>query len=160
MLAALLIVIILFVKSQTRIERSVVVSAGFILFANIYLNSTFYPQLLNYQAGFKLGNTAKSLHIEPNDIYMIDGQYSWPMDWAIEGTTQKADRKTLYYLNEPFWVMMYDIDPNSLKSNKFDIAKSYRADHYRITRLTWDFINPLSRPETLKDAWLVKYVPK
>lgn len=160
MLAALLIVIILFVKSQTRIERSVVVSAGFILFANIYLNSTFYPQLLNYQAGFKLGNTAKSLHIEPNDIYMIDGQYSWPMDWAIEGTTQKADRKTLYNLNEPFWVMMYDIDPNSLKSNKFDIAKSYRADHYRITRLTWDFINPLSRPETLKDAWLVKYVPK
>ena len=157
---ALLIIVFLFIQSETRIERTVVISAGFILFSNIYLNSTFYPQLLDFQSGTKFSSVVKQQNIQPENIYMIDGQYSWPMDWAIGGTTQKVDRETLYRLNEPHWVLMNGINPNALKGNKFDINRSYRADTYRITRLTWDFINPVSRHETLGESWLVQYVPK
>ena len=160
LLVLLLLIIFLFVKSESRLERTVVVSAGFILFANVYLNSTFYPHLIDYQAGYKLGKVAAQNNVKPEDIYLTDGQYSWPLDWTIGGTAQKADRATLYEMDKPYWVLMFDIHPNDLKGNKFDINKSYRADNYRITRLTWDFINPLSRNETLKDAWLVQYVPK
>ena len=160
LLFSLILIVILFLKSSSRIERTVVVSAGFILFTNIYLNSTFYKQLLNYQSGYKLGLVAQQQHIEPKDIYMIDGQYSWAMDWAIGGTTQKTDKIGLNQLNEPFWVMLYNQNPNDLTANKFKIVKSYRADHYRITRLKWEFINPLSRAETLQEVWLVQYAKK
>ncbi|MDO5655319.1 MAG: glycosyltransferase family 39 protein [Flavobacteriaceae bacterium] len=160
LLASILLIIWLFLKSESRLERTVVVSAGFILFTNIYLNSTFYPQLLKYQSGYSLGVVAQQHNIKPGNLYMVDGQYSWPMDWMIGGTSQKIERKDLNRLNKPFWVMMRNINPNELKGNKFNINKSYRADHFRVTRLSWDFINPLSRSESLEEAWLVEYVPK
>ena len=160
LLVSLLLVIILFYKSKTRLERSVVITAGFILFANIYLNSTFYPQLMQYQAGSVLGRTAVNLDIDPKDIYMIDQQYSWAMDWYLKETIQKTNLEELRQKKEPFWIMMYDKQPNAVKSNHWKIGKSYRVDDYKITRLTKDFINPLSRPEVLKDAWLVEFIPE
>lgn len=160
LLGCILAIIMLFIRSKTRLERSVVVTAGFILFTNIYLNSTFYPQLISYQAGTTLGKVAKSQKIQPDNIYMIDGQYSWAMDWYIQGTTQKTTLEELQNKTTPFWVFVYDKHPNEIKAANWKISKSYRVDDFKITRLNKDFINPLTRPETLKDAWLLQFTPK
>lgn len=160
LLLTLLLLIVLFIRSNTRLERTVVVSAGFILFTNIYLNTTFYPQLIEYQAGEKLGKVATKNEIKAKDLYMIDGQYSWAMDWHIQGTTQKTSLMELRSKTEPFWVMVYDKHPNDIKAANWSIGKSYRVDNYRITRLNKDFINPLSRPEVLSDAWLIQFIPE
>ena len=160
LLFSLLLLIVLFITSNTRLERTVVVSAGFILFSNIYLNTTFYPQLIEYQAGEKLGKVAARNEIKAKDLYMIDGQYSWSMDWHIQGTTQKTSLMALRNKTEAFWVMVYDKHPNDIKASNWSIGKSYRVDNYRITRLNKDFINPLSRPEVLSDAWLVQFIPE
>lgn len=160
LLAAIILLIFLFIKSKTRLERTVVVSAGFILLTNIYLNSTFYPQLLQYQSGYALGEKAKSLNIPPENLYATGDYHSWSVDWMMHKTIQKADKQELTQLHKPHWVLIYNTNPHEFAGSRFKINKSYRADHYRITRLTWDFINPLSRPETLKDVWLVEYVLK
>lgn len=157
---SLVVFIILFLRSKFRLERTLVVSVGFICFVNIYLNTTFYPQLLTYQAGTQLGKVAAFHQIDENDIYMIDNQYSWAMDWHIQGTTQKVDLADLEDKTEPFWIMVYDKHPNAIKNPNWKIGKSYRVDHYRITRLTKNFINPLTRMDVLKDAWLVEFIPE
>ena len=160
MFLALVLILFLFLKSDTRIERTIIVGAGFILFTNIYLNTTLYPQLLTYQSGTKLGKIAAQKNIDAKDRYMIDGQYSWAMDWYLQGTTQKSSLEQLQSKSEPFWIMIYDKHPNTVKANNWKIGRSYREYDYKITRLNKEFINPLSRDETLKEAWLIEFLPE
>ena len=159
LLICLVAMIILFIRSKSRLERTIVISVGFMCFLNIYLNTTFYPQLLTYQSGTQLGKVAAYHQIDEKEIYMIDNQYSWAMDWYIQGTTQKVELEDLQSKTEPFWIMMYDKHPTSVKSPNWEIGRSYRVDDYRITRLTKDFLNPMTRSDVLKDAWLVQFIP-
>lgn len=160
----LLIMIVLltyfFLKAVSNFDRVILSVVGFVMLLNVYLNAMFYSKLIDYQSGTQLGIVAEQNKISPENIFMLDGQYSWAMDWYIKGTTQKIESKDLSKMKKPFWLMVRSNNPLKFQPDGFKIKKSYRANDFAVTRLSLDFLFPSTRKEELYDAWLIQFVPK
>lgn len=146
-------------RMPCKIQKLLIASSGLILIMNIYLNSTFYRELLNYHGGNIVGQYVVEKQIPPDDIYMYDDQYSWSLDWFTRRTTPKKTTKELEKLKQNFWLVYYGTDPKEhFPQFQIDTLISFR--HYRITRLKLGFLNPKTRNEKLEKIWLIKMHPK
>ena len=54
------------------------------------------------------------------------------------------------------WLFVYDRDIDKLKSQNIKWQKSYETQYFRITRLSLKFLNPKTREDTLKKAYLLQ----
>jgi len=147
------------VKSKMNtVRRLVVVSVYFMVFINFCLNTHFYPNLLEYQAGNNAAQIIDEEGIDPNSVFILPGRPSWSLDFYTQRITPILDldsiRKNIP--EKKTWVFLYENQLNSLKNRNISWKKKYEIDHYRITRLKASFLNPKTRDSVLEKAYLVE----
>lgn len=153
--------VLVYLMIQSRqIEKPILLSAGFILIASIYLNSTFYPSLISYQANHQLGDYAIENKIPPHKIYNLSKTNTWAMDWKLKHTIPHISTQDLGKIQSPFWAIVYGDNPVDFLGKDYKIIKKFKAPHYRITRLKWKFLDPATRPQTLDYAYIVQVEKK
>jgi hypothetical protein len=134
---------------------------GFV-FGGIYLllHVFFYPKLLEYQSGISLAKAWQKDRVRNIEapIYKLDDQYTWSMDFYTHQPLQQIDRKELESISAG-WLYL-DTDPSLLLKNS---SRSWtlikKSPHYRITRLNWRFIHPMTRDLQLSYRYLVWVSP-
>ncbi len=153
LLLALLIYFIY--KKQHPISKIMTISVLFSVFLNFGLNTTFYRKLLKYQAGIEVLDLMKKHDIEAEDIIMIDNSYSWPLIFYTQ--TEIAHVAPSNIENQKGkWLFIYDRDRSQISDQNIEWQQEYEIPYYRVTMLSLPFLNPKTRAQTLKKAYLLK----
>ncbi|WP_185964833.1 ArnT family glycosyltransferase [Flavobacterium franklandianum] len=148
---------IIFSKTNSA-KKMILISVYFMIVINFCLNTQFYPKILQYQAGNNAALLLEKEHINPKDVYRIEGdKNSWSLDFYTKQTTPKITiNKIPKYLKKGQWLFVYEDQMKELKENKIQWSKEFMIDHYRITRLNLKFLNPNTRNANLEKAFLLQ----
>ncbi|MEN8125621.1 MAG: glycosyltransferase family 39 protein [Bacteroidota bacterium] len=150
----LILIYALFKKMET-VSKIIIISVLFAVFTNFTLNTQFYPNLLKYQAGSNMTKIIDEEGINIDDVYILDKRYSWSLNFYTQRETPGIATSELENYKGK-WLFVYDRDIEKLKSQNIEWKKSYEVPYYRITMLTLKFLNPKTREETLKKAYLLQ----
>ncbi len=142
-------------KKQEIVSKTILISVLFAVFVNFSLNTQFYPNLLKHQAGSNMATIIDEEGININDVYILDKEYSWPLNFYTKRETPAIATSELENYKGK-WLFVYDRDIDKLKSQNIEWQKSYETQYFRITMLSLKFLNPKTREETLKKAYLLQ----
>lgn len=143
------------IKKQEYLSKIITVSVLFAVFLNFSLNTQFYPNLLKYQAGNNMVKIIEDRNIEVEDVYLFEDAFSWTLSFYTQRQTPEVSISELKDLHGK-WVFVFDQDIDKLKENDIQWDESIETDHYRITMLSLPFLNPNTRAEELRKAYLLK----
>ena len=149
-----LLIYALFQKKE-YLYKIITVSVLFSVFLNFSLNTQFYPNLLQYQAGNNMVKIIEDKKIDPEDIYFIEGVHSWTLNFYTKRQTPEISLSEIKN-HHGKWVFVYDKDIEKLKENDIKWDESFETAHYRITMLSLPFLNPNTRESQLRKAYLLK----
>jgi 4-amino-4-deoxy-L-arabinose transferase-like glycosyltransferase len=151
---------IVFSKDQPY-RKIIAVSVVVMIFANFGLNSYFYPELLNYQAGIPMSKLIEENKIPKKSIYIHNQNYSWTLDFYTQRNTPSINIEELKNLDTDIWLFTDKKQSlDELKENDISIQGEYVVDHFRVAKLNLTFLNPKSRAGKLKKGYLLHIVPK
>ncbi len=125
-----------------------------ILAANWMLNASSYPQIMQYQSTSMAGRDIASanppeamcLFARGHAFDYYAGRF-WPYYEAVPTSLAAG---TYIYTNQQGLDALYQ------SQTQIDIIKAY--PHYKVTALTWAFINPATRAEKVGERYLVQVV--
>ncbi len=152
LLAAFISVAFVLKTSHKLILISLVSAIG----VNLILNSYFYPGLLEYQAGSEMATKALENGLEKGKFYSYKAGQPWAMNFYTDMTIPANDdfetliqqKDILIYTKEEFVKDFQDKRP--------DLQVIYCMGEYPVSTPRMKFLNPATRPETLKRKCLIK----
>jgi 4-amino-4-deoxy-L-arabinose transferase-like glycosyltransferase len=121
---------------------------------NLFLNSSFYPAILNYQAGSNAGKWISKNNIPVNNVFTYQYEIWRSLDFYANGIIQHKDSVADFKTGE--FVLT-----TKNKLSDFDaIHKSFTILHngndFPVTKLSLNFINPKTREQQLNKFVLIK----
>jgi 4-amino-4-deoxy-L-arabinose transferase-like glycosyltransferase len=151
-----LIIFINFSKITLRYKHLVLGVLSTMLFA-LFMNLSFYPTILKYQAGAKSALYVNKEYPQYNVI--ATGLDDWLLDYYLKSkltriesiselTKFQTDQNVLIYTDDNFLKSMKEINLG------YSVLKSF--DYFHTTRLNIKFINHLTREKSLGKRYLVK----
>lgn len=149
--------ILLFVKKEELFRKLVMGSVVLISLVNFILHTNFYPKLIKYQSGSELAYIAKAENIPLGNMYFF-GSFSRSFDFYAEKFIPEISLEQLNSKSkdEVIWVYTYDDGIEKLKDAGIVWEKEIKAEHFHITTLNAQFLNPATRPESLTYSYLLK----
>jgi hypothetical protein len=123
-----------------------------VLSANWMLNSSTYPQLMQYQSTSVSGKEIKAL--KPETVISIFARghaldyYAQRIVPYFESVPTELQPGTFIFTNQPGLDLLY------AQGVQYDILQAY--PHYKVTALTWGFINPTTRWEKVHERYLIR----
>jgi hypothetical protein len=125
------------------------------IFLNTVLNAHFYPRLLEYQAGSTVASYINKHGLPATSVYKLSDSYTWAMDFYLQNPLERLGEADLDEL--PTGSLLYlDSEEWDRLRGRPDLKEVFRADHFRITRLSIKFLNPASRDQVLDSRYLVR----
>jgi hypothetical protein len=139
-------------------QRLILCSLAVSLSINVLLAVRFYPEVLNYQAGGKIGRYMLDRQISPQQVYNYKAG-SRALDVYAEATIRDltdSDLDSLMHSEALFYVYTSKEGLATLKakSTKLEVVKE--LPDFSVTLLRMNFGNPQKRPETLRPRYFIK----
>lgn len=125
------------------------------LLLNTVLNAHFYPRLLEYQAGSTVAAYVRDNGLRAESVYKLNESYTWAMDFYLRAPLERVHESRLNQLPAGSLLYLDSAEWKRLKARE-DLTELYRADHFRITRLSIQFLNPALRDQVLESRYLVR----
>ncbi len=150
----LLFLMYMLFRKEKRIAKILIISVLFSVFVNFSLNTQFYPNLLKYQAGNNMIKIIKKEHIDVNKIYIYDRHYSWSLNFYTQRETPSLTIDELRSKKD-IWLFVYDKQLEELQNAGITWDTDFEVPYYRITMLQLKFLNPKTRKDELKKAYLL-----
>jgi 4-amino-4-deoxy-L-arabinose transferase-like glycosyltransferase len=165
LLSALLLLILMVYSSRllrTRTNLTLYFISAFTgIFINFLMNSSFYPQLLNYQGGTVASNYLKGKLLRTDNCFSLH-ETSFALDvntginW-MDGSPALFDAKLKEH--GEVWVFTNQSGYVYLKE-QYPVADSKRIEHFHVTAMTLPFLNPSTRQSVLEERYLVQLKAK
>ncbi|MBD2699252.1 glycosyltransferase family 39 protein [Spirosoma sp. BT702] len=138
---------------------------GSMLILAASLNLVLYPTFLNYQAGMNAAryvNEQPNLVRKPTFLYMpgtgVGGGSFWSYEFYARAPTRyvRSDSTLRYQLSKgPQNVFTTTEQADSLSSRGFTVRHLATFPYYHVSRLTYAFLDPVTRPQTLQSYVLI-----
>lgn len=156
-LALLFIIVFLILRNVNWQLKIVFISVTLTSLINISLNYQFYPNLLKFQAGNNAVEYITNNNLKLKNVYRLKGDkesfsfhfYSKRISSAIDIKAIKSEK----------YFFVFEEKLKELE-NHFDLKKIKSFDQFRITQLSFNFLNPVERTEVLSKAYLVEIKKK
>jgi 4-amino-4-deoxy-L-arabinose transferase-like glycosyltransferase len=152
-------VYLLYVQFTTRdkLLRIWFPSAVTILLLNFILNTNFYPKIDQYQGDAALGMKMKDKPINWNNVYVYQNMFYiydyYSRRWQPMLTDDQIRQKKQQ--GQEVLLLTNDDDKRKLDQS-FSTEIIYDAPDYHISGLSWQFINPKTRQQSLSHYYLVR----
>ncbi len=118
---------------------------------NLFLNISFYPALLKYQAGNTAADYINEHQLPKNNIFIYGMFEGRTLDFYGNHIFQHKNDKKEFLASD---IIMTPIDSvNSIKKDWPQMKVLFTGPDFHVTRLTFQFLNPLER-----DKEVGKYV--
>jgi len=151
----------LFAKTITKkMLYSGVIAAAIV---NMALNTSFYPQLLQFQAGSVAARKiSQSRDLKDREIYLYE-MSSHSFDFysrAIHPYCDAYSLKGKLTGNQPIFLFADERGIETLHEHHYQYAIIEEFLHHHPTLLTIEFLNPSSRTKSLEKRYLVEVFSK
>lgn len=121
------------------------------IFLNLNLNIVFYPKLLRYQGGLQLAEWCIECNIPRERIFLLEPQYNWSFDFYMKNNTPV---KTWNNAQTGDYLVCNNEQLKSISTKSYRIVKE--VNHFPVTRLSLEFLNPKTRNQTLEKIALIQ----
>jgi 4-amino-4-deoxy-L-arabinose transferase-like glycosyltransferase len=151
----LLAVVFYFIRTEVynRLQKAVAFSVAAMIFSFFLLNSSFYPQLLTYQAGKQLAAITKG-KVDPADVYVRPTSYSASYTFYTASLFKNFD-DSLLQTGRKVWLLTEPQQLEEFRQQGYQTGMIYSAPHFRVTKLDIKFMNPARRD---KECWTMMLV--
>ncbi len=139
-----------FVIAQGNIRAAIMRSIIVACMVNFYLNLTFYPSLLKYQAGSEAAFYINSQNKSHYPVAQALSEYNFPLGFYINGTLISLNtERNVNWPKKPFYLVTNNSVLNSLnkKDVKFEKFRSFPS--FWVSMLKLSFLNSQTRKESL-----------
>ncbi|MCX2682093.1 glycosyltransferase family 39 protein [Galbibacter sp. EGI 63066] len=145
-----------------KTQKILTVSVLLMVLINFSLNTYFYPHLLEYQSGGIIAKKVNQQAIEKEDLYILDKQYRWSLDFYSKRHTPSISMEEMNQLKKEVLVVTTKKQKvDSLYTNKhIKVKKEFIIPHFRITKLSAKFLNPKRRTSQLDSTYVLKVMPR
>ena len=154
LIITLAIIIYFYLKREAYYTRIITLSVCSSLLLNGVLNTHFYPNLLEYQAGYTIAQKIKTNNIPTDKIYKVTEMPTWALDFYNKKPVIPSSLTKISNM-EDIWVYVDDAGLESLRKSGFDWDRQLTEKQFRITRLQLKFLNPTTRDKVLRKMHLV-----
>lgn len=136
---------IYFWRSQfySRLQRAVAISAAVLILSFFLLNTSFYPQLLRYQAGNELAFQSKGT-INPARVYSWEDTYSSSF-YFYTASPRRRFADSVLNSPEPAWLLFDQRQEEAVRKAGYQLGERFTHRDYEITKLDLKFVNPEKR---------------
>jgi hypothetical protein len=141
------IILIQFLSKRTIGQKWFYMSVLLMIGVNTFMNTHFYPNLLNYQWGNQLANVIdqKSWDKDKMVLYKIPNSNAF----HYYGQHVFANTKDSLQLKEGNWVITDAVNDSSLKKQFPASIAHYTSNRFHVTMLSLPFLNPKTRPNEI-----------
>jgi 4-amino-4-deoxy-L-arabinose transferase-like glycosyltransferase len=155
-LAGMAIYVLLY-RKPFLVHRVVLMTITAALTINLMMNALFYPHLLRYQAGSEGAYAANASGVTPGNLYSykVGVQHSLifyartqvPIVQTLDGLTDR----------QGVWLYLREADLGEVRAARPDLQVVKSWDTFHVTELTFPFLNPATRSQTVDRKCLVKW---
>jgi 4-amino-4-deoxy-L-arabinose transferase-like glycosyltransferase len=137
------IILIQFLSKRTIGQKWFYMSVLLMIGVNTFMNTHFYPNLLNYQWGNQLANVIEQKGWDKDKMVL----YKIPNSNAFHyyGQHVFANTKDSLQLKEGNWVITDAVNDSSLKKQFPASIAHYTSNRFHVTMLSLPFLNPKTR---------------
>jgi hypothetical protein len=142
-------------------QRFLLISASSALSINILMAIRFYPDVLSYQAGGKVGMYVKDQKLNSSEVFNYKAG-SRALDVYSQSTIKDLTEYKLDSLlssNAHFYVYTGKEGFESFSNRQVDMEIVLQLEDFPVTLLRMNFANPQKRPETLRPKYLLEINP-
>ena len=143
-------------RSFTSFQKSITVSVSSIALLFFLLNTNFYPQLLNYQAGKPMADLTRG-KADPKNVYYWKNTFSSSYNFYSASLRQVYD-DSIKQSGKKFWLIYDRSQRPEIDSLGLIFGKEFSVNDYEITRLKNFFMDPATRNETLTEMVMAEVV--
>jgi 4-amino-4-deoxy-L-arabinose transferase-like glycosyltransferase len=129
-----------------------------ILCVNLFMSVNYYPQLAKYQAGSAVAEKIKQEGIDWSKVYISDRIFR-SFDFysgRINPQLTLEQIKDKLATQEKFYVLVNEAGKQKLTRANIPFRQYFKTPDMNITRATYKFLNPSTRPTTVKYAYLLE----
>ncbi len=122
----------------------------------LVMSTSFYPQLLHYQARSVVGKKVEAMHI-PRDMFFSFGEISFALDYYAKRTVPLADSTGFDKMKTGTYVYTDQIGKDFIANNShaaFEVEGIY--EDFRVTQLHIKFLKPETRATKTKTTYLLR----
>jgi len=133
-----------------------------ILGINFWLNTHFYPRLQEYQSGRQAAAYIIQ-HDIPRDHVYIYKDHLFSMDAGLEQTVPvlKSNEELISRLqdNGSIWLFLNEENTDQILSSFPEAVIEQEFNHFHITLMNLQFLDPETRPFALRKKYLLRFDP-
>ncbi len=147
-----------FLKWRDSLARIIVPSVLAILLLSFFLNTNFYPRLLQYQLGNTVATLAKKEGIPPNKTFIYK-RLAYSLDFYLQQTTPALTDSSIFQKNRTgvnFYLVVFDEHLEAVKSMNLNVTKTFTIPQFRVSRLDGKFLNPATRGAAFQNVLLLQ----
>lgn len=138
-------------RKENIFRKYVVASLLLMISVNIFLNTQFYPVLINnYESGISLADYVRKNKIDEEKIVMLPGADAWSFDFYLQKNIPRVSPDDL---KKDDYVVVHESFMNQL-SRQYRVVVAW--DYYPVTRLSLKFLNPKTRNAQLETYYLIQ----
>jgi 4-amino-4-deoxy-L-arabinose transferase-like glycosyltransferase len=124
-------------------------------------NLSLYPRLLEYQAGTALGNVVMEQRLDKENIYYLEGGgHAASFDVAIRRRVQPLTLVDLAAIDKPRVLFVNAKGYEIILERGFLFDVLAHSPDYDISRPGWKFLDPNTRTNELRGAYLLQVRPQ
>ena len=138
-------------------ERLLMFNAIGLIFVNLILNTSFYPQLAEFQAGY---TTARELNASPyakSPIYKLTAKHSWALDFYHQRPLKLLKAVDLDSFEGLLYVGQEEFDAIKASGKNYDLIS--KKTQFSVSRLNLKFLNPKTREQVTSYRYLLQLTP-
>ena len=146
--------IILFLKIKNSPHSLLIICLYTTIGLNFFLNTFFYPSLLNFQAGSTVGKWISKNNIPTNNIFIYQFPIWRSLHFYAKGII--GEKKSLNEISSGDYLLTKEKNLPILKENGKAFTLLLSGVDYPVTRLSLKFINPEKRENELDKFAIIK----
>lgn len=129
-----------------------------VLSVNVLMSAHFYPEVLEYQSGGKIGEYVIEQRLDKERLYNLNvGSRSldvYAQTVSDDILLEQVD--SLIQDGKPMYVFTDQDGKTSLEMKGYTVTVMQKRDDFSVTLLRMNFGNPQKRPETLRPRYLLE----
>ncbi|MFQ3576345.1 MAG: glycosyltransferase family 39 protein [Cytophagales bacterium] len=132
-----------------------------VVFGNILLNAVVYPRLLEYQWGSQIGKIIKTNKIAENTTVFCY-EHTFDLDFYSGRLLKHSNIGDEHWnnLKKNEYIILTKEELKHLEESAYSYEVVKEAPGFSVTLLTPEFLNPETRPSTLRPRILIKIIGK
>jgi 4-amino-4-deoxy-L-arabinose transferase-like glycosyltransferase len=148
------ILIVLLSKDFFSIPRLLLISLYTIIMINLYLDTSFYPALLQYQQSIPVANIINQQHLPKDHFFIYRTEEERSLQFYANSTFTKLDN--LDSVHKGDYLLTSAKEWESMNKEQYKII--YSGEGFHVSTLSFDFLNPSKRKNEVSIYFILQKI--